>query len=131
MGPRVRRGGDVDVAVRAEEGLVRNAITRGVALFLAAFTLLNLLGDMRFARANANVWWIDFWPLPLGVAWLFFGTLAIVLSIHALAPARGLRFRVAARVMIGFAAVFAILNVLRFYRVLSHHVIRTSWPVPL
>jgi vancomycin permeability regulator SanA len=110
---------------------VRNAVTRGVALFLAGFTLLNLLGDLRFARANANVWWIDFWPLPLDIAWLFFGTLAIVLAIHALAPSRGARFRRAAQVMTGFAAVAALVNAARFYRVLSQHTIRTAWPVPL
>lgn len=72
---------------------MRNALTRGVSLFLAAFTVLNLLGDIRFARANANLWWIDFWPVPLDLAWLFFGTLALVLSIHAIAPARAVPFR--------------------------------------
>jgi vancomycin permeability regulator SanA len=110
---------------------VRNAITRGVALFLAGFTVLNLVGDMRFARANANVWWIDFWPLPLDIAWLFFGTLAIVLLMHAVAPSHAVRARRAARVMIGLAAVAALVNAFRFYRVLSHHTIRTPWPVPL
>lgn len=110
---------------------MKNAVTRGVALFLAAFTVLNLLGDLRFARANMNVWWIDFWPLPLDIAWLFFGTLAIVLAVHAIAPAYGARFRRAARVMIGFAAVAALVNVIGFYHALSRHVIRTAWPVPL
>lgn len=110
---------------------MRNTITRGVALFLAGFTVLNLLGDMRFARTNANVWWIDFWPLPLDIAWLFFGTLAIVLSMHALAPSRAVRFRRAAQAMIGFASLAALVNAVRFYRVLSHHTIRTGWPVPL
>lgn len=110
---------------------MKNAVTRGVALFLAAFTILSLLGDLRFARANANVWWIDFWPLPLDIAWLFFGTLAIVLAIHGVAPRYGGRFRRSARVIIGFAAFAALLNVIRFYHALWRHEIRTAWPVPL
>ncbi len=110
---------------------MRNALTRGVSLFLAAFTVLNLLGDLRFARANANLWWIDFWPVPLDLAWLFFGTLALVLSIHAIAPARAVPFRRAAQCLIGFAVVAALVNAVRFYHALSEHAIRTSWPVPL
>lgn len=109
---------------------MRNAITRGVALFLAAFTVLNLLGDLRFAGLNANLWWIDF-ALPREIAWLPFGVLAIVLLIHALAPARGVRIRETAQVIIGFAALAALLNAVRFYQALSHHAFRTNWPVPL
>lgn len=110
---------------------MRNAITRGVSLFLALFSVLNLLGDLRFARSNANVWWIDFWPAPAGLAWLFFGALSAVLLIHALAPARGARFRRTAQVIVGLAAGAALLNALRFYRALSRHAIRTAWPIPL
>lgn len=108
-----------------------NAVTRGVALFLAAFTVLNLLGDMRFARANANVWWIDFWPIPLVETSLLLGVLAIVLAMHALVPSRAFRFRRGAQVLLWFASVAALINAMRFYRALSYHVIGTSWPLPL
>src|SRR6266480_3726625 len=34
-------------------------VPRGLALFLGGFSLLNLLGHFRFARFDANLWWID------------------------------------------------------------------------
>jgi hypothetical protein len=34
-------------------------MARGIALFLGVFTLLNLAGDLRFAGASGNVWWLD------------------------------------------------------------------------
>ncbi len=33
---------------------------RGVALFLGVFTLLNILGELRYPGFDANIWWIDF-----------------------------------------------------------------------
>ena len=44
-----------------------SAIRRGVALFLGLFTMVNLAGDIPFARANGNVWWLDLWPMPLAI----------------------------------------------------------------
>lgn len=35
------------------------AATRGMALLLGAFTLLNVLGELRNPGFDANLWWID------------------------------------------------------------------------
>ena len=43
-------------------------ISRGIAAFLGGFTLLNLLGDLFAPGFDANIWWIDFSPLPPAVA---------------------------------------------------------------
>ncbi len=42
----------------------RAPIARGLALFLALFTLLNLLGSLRSPGFDANYWWIDIGYLP-------------------------------------------------------------------
>jgi hypothetical protein len=43
-------------------------LARGVALFLGAFTLLNLAGDLRVRGFDLNLWWIDLRFLPGDVA---------------------------------------------------------------
>lgn len=95
-----------------------SSVARGVALFLGLFTILNLLGDLRFGGAGANLWWIDFWPLPL---WLS-RVLLLVVAVALIA-----RFR---PVLI-LTLAFALLNAIRYYWLLSRGVIHTALPIPL
>src|SRR5947209_17780601 len=45
------------------------AIARGLAAFIALFSLLNLLAQLRLPWYDPNHWWIDFRPLhPLPAA---------------------------------------------------------------
>ena len=96
------------------------AAARGIALFLGAFSLLNLAGDLRFARANANLWWIDFSPLPDAVR-------IVLLAAVGVALLAGPRLRA----MLVIALVAALANTVRYYIVLARGEITTTIPIPL
>ena len=62
---------------------------RGLSLFLGGFTILNLAGDLRLGT-NANLWWIDFAPLPLIVTRMLLIAVSIALITHAISTRRRL-----------------------------------------
>lgn len=95
--------------------------TRGLALFLGAFTLMN------FAAPDANLWWIDFWPLPLPLQWLMLALLGVVLLAYAYRA----RSTPLAQFVLSLAFAFAIVNTIRYYVILGRGEIRTALPVPL
>jgi uncharacterized SAM-binding protein YcdF (DUF218 family) len=105
-----------------------SAIRRGVALFLGLFTVVNIVGDLRFARANGNVWWLDLWPIPLTLTRIVLLAIGAALLLYALAPGRAIRFR---QTMIYVAAIAAAIDAIRYYVALARHDIKTAWPVPL
>jgi vancomycin permeability regulator SanA len=104
---------------------------RGVALFLALFTVANVAGDLRFARANTNLWWLDLWPLPLGLTRLALIVVAAALAIYALRPDVAPPVRRGARAVVVIAAVTAGISAVRFYALLARGFIHTSFPLPL
>ena len=98
-------------------------MSRGLALFLGLFTLLNLMGDLRF---DVNLWWIDLWPLPRFVAiitLIAFGATMIELAF-------GKRNAITTGVTI-VILIFSIVNTIRYYVVLYKGEIRSSFPIPL
>src|SRR5947208_2852643 len=90
-------------------------MARGIALFLGAFTLLNLAGDLRFARASGNVWWIDFAPLPLPFARVVLALIAAALLWFALARPP----RVVTLVAVTLVFVAAVANAVNYYVLLA------------
>jgi uncharacterized SAM-binding protein YcdF (DUF218 family) len=102
-------------------------MARGIALFLGAFTLLNLAGDLRFAGAGGNVWWIDFAPLPLPFARVVLASIAVALLWFALA--RPPRIITLVAVALVFVAAFA--NAVIYYVLLARGAIHSSVPIPL
>ena len=105
--------------------------TRGIALFLGVFAILNVAGDLRFARANANVWWLDFSPLPIAVSRIVLLAIAAVLLVYALRPGLAFRIRRISQGMLFVAAAAAIVNAVRFYAALAKGTIRSTVPLPL
>src|SRR5262245_47200224 len=101
---------------------VRSSISRGLAIFLGVFTLLNVAGDLRFRGSDANLWWIDFAPLPAWASRLVLVLLAIVL----LANKRSIE----ARALILLTLLFAAANAIRFYVLLARGEIQSSAPIP-
>jgi vancomycin permeability regulator SanA len=106
-------------------------VTRGLSLFFGIFTLLNLTGDMRFARSNANDWWIDLRPLSLGSERLILFFAAIALLCYALKPAAATRFRWLTIPLLGLLAVAALSNSAAFYSAALRNAIHPAVPVPL
>ena len=66
------------------------AVARGVALFLAGFTLLNLIGAWRTPGFDANVWWIDLSFLPGALEGLLLAIAALLLLAWVVQPTTGL-----------------------------------------
>src|SRR5436305_353686 len=104
-------------------------VTRGAALFLGAFGLLNwLLGLFSF---NANIWWIDarmFSPIFAQIV-ILAGSSALIAS--ALAPPQRPRGRVVIALMLMPILLLIFSNVITYYFALAHGAIRTPVVVPL
>jgi vancomycin permeability regulator SanA len=102
---------------------VTSSIARGLALFLGVFSLVSLAGS----GGDANLWWIDFYPLPTLVRVALLIVFAVAMIAYALRPARRL-------VTIAFLVItvaFALINVIRYYVVLARGEITTVFPIPL
>lgn len=111
-------------APRGDNRNVHASIARGIAIFFSAFTLLNLAGDLRFAGERGNVWWIDLWPLPANVAAVVLALVAIVFLLSGF-------LRSALPYAVGIVSAAALLNAIRYYRLLDRHEIRSQFPIPL
>jgi hypothetical protein len=103
-------------------------ISRAIAAFFGGFALLNLVGNLIAPGFDANIWWIDFSPMPriLAVVSLLAGATALI--SHAIRPARGIAARLAIAVPIAFLAIIALADAVRFYRLLHHHAFTTTVP---
>lgn len=108
-------------------------LARALAIFLAAFTLLNMLGEIRARRFDANEWWIDFRPVGRNGA-----ILLIVASATLLAWATGLldRWRrgwvvFLTRLPVALLLAVVAANGVVYYRLLFRGVIHSTFPVPL
>src|SRR5215212_8486776 len=107
------------------------AAARGTALFLGAFSLLNLAGDLRFARANANLWWIDFSPLPAVLRVVLLAAVALAMLAYGFAPRASRLRRNLTVALLVLATLAAFANAVRYYAVLTRGGIATSIPLPL
>jgi uncharacterized SAM-binding protein YcdF (DUF218 family) len=106
------------------------SMARGIALFIAGFSLLNVLAALRQRGFDANGWWIDFRPLPARVATMAVALVAIFLAGWAIWP-RMKAWRVVATVsLLLFVLAVAAFNTVTFYRLRVAHVITTPVPVP-
>ena len=107
-----------------------HAIVRGLALFFAGFTLLNLIGEMLHSGFDATLWWIDLRAIPkfLRVALLvvFAGTL-IDVACRPSTPGFYKWFRVA---ILAALAVGAVRDALVFLNLLTTGVVRSTFPLP-
>jgi uncharacterized SAM-binding protein YcdF (DUF218 family) len=102
-------------------------MARGIALFLGVFTLLNLAGDLRFAGASGNVWWLDLPLVPLPLARVLLGFVAVALLWFALAhPPAAVTLAAATLVFVA-----AVSNAVVYYALLARGAIHSSVPIPL
>ncbi len=105
-------------------------ITRGLAAFLASFTLLNLLGNLIVPGFDSNLWWIDLRLLPTAMADLILAATGVSLLVWAIRP-NGPRWR--RRLTLGTTALMAavaFINAMVFYVLLSRHEIESAAILP-
>jgi len=104
---------------------------RAIALFVGAFGLLNVLGDVFRPGFDENLWWIDLRFLPVGMAEALLAMSAVALIAYAIRPAMTLGRAMITHALTAALLVFALLNVLMFYRLLLGGAFSTPLPVPL
>lgn len=114
-------------------GSIRTGISRGVALFLGLFSLLNLVIELRHPKFDANLWWIDLFPLPK-IAPLAAQTalsfVAIMWLAYALFPVMpAWRSRVTATA-VELLWVFVAWNILNYYAGLFRGNFHTAFAMP-
>jgi len=117
--------------VRARLQTVALLGMRGAALFLAAFTMVGVVGELRGRTMDVSLWWIDLRDLPTIARLILLAALAGLLVAWAIRPAPGPRLRWATAVTTGVFAGFAIRDVVRFYRVVDAGGVRPVVDAPL
>ena len=110
---------------------IGQSAARASALFLGAFTLLNLGGGLLRANFDQTIWWVDLRPLPrIGSAALV-AVASVFFLAFALRPvARPWRARVTAA-LAGILGLLALLDAASFWRLLSSGAVQSRFPVPL
>src|ERR1051326_2285809 len=109
---------------------LKNALPRGLALFLGGFSLLNLLGNFHVAGFDANLWWIDLRALPnwLGNALLFVS--AFTLLAFGLRPPQSRRRKALTISCASVLGIIATANALGFYVLAMGGSIDAGLPIP-
>jgi len=118
-------------------GGVRNRIAqtgvlalRGFSLFLGAFTLVGLVGELRGRTMDVSLWWIDLRDVPAMLRFGLLGALSGLLVLWAIREAPGRRLRHATAIACGLFGLLAVRDSARFMTVSGGGLVHTSLPVP-
>ncbi len=106
-------------------------MARGVALFLGAFTLLNLAGSLRVPGFDLNLWWVDLRALPVWLADGFLGCAGFLLLWFAVRPPLGGARRLGTAACLALLLIAALGNSVTYYQLVRSGVIGPALPVPL
>src|SRR5258708_26715292 len=112
-------------------GFLVDSLPRGLALFFGGFALINLLGDLRVARFDVNLWWIDLRWLPAMVANTFVAVASTCLLAFGVRPPRS---SVGAKIIVCCATALglvAFINTATFFILLARRDVSSSVPLPL
>ena len=108
-----------------------DALPRGLALCFGLFCLLNILGNLKVPRFDANLWWIDLRWLPPGLASSLLLLASFCLVAFALRSPRApwLRWLTLSCVLI--LLLVSIGNAISFLFLLGRGALVSSLPLPL
>jgi vancomycin permeability regulator SanA len=111
--------------------MVMRIAARGFALFLAGFTLVGLIGEIRGGSTDIGLWFVDVRDVDRIVRVALFAMLGLSLLLWAVArdPGPGRR-RMAALACLLFAAI-ALRDALRFGDAVGSGVVRPAISIPL
>ena len=104
---------------------------RGAALFLAAFTVIGLVGEVRGRTADMSLWWIDLHDLPTPLRFALLALVATLLGAWAIRPDAQRRRRLATATVVALAAVLALRDIDTSYTAVGAGDVRPFLPVPL
>ena len=106
------------------------AVSRGVALFLGFFCLLNLAGELFHPGFDANIWWVDLRPLPMQAVRAILALAGLLLLVFGAHPIDHPVVRILTRSCVMFLLGATVWNTVTFYRLLKAGVITTQFTVP-
>ena len=102
---------------------------RGVAVFIGGFSLLNLVGELRYPGFDANHWWIDFRPTDPLAARVFLAVVSILLIAYSIRPSLAGWRKVLTLVLVGVLLFVTVRNTVTFYVLLGQGTIAAGFPV--
>ncbi|MHC4119455.1 MAG: YdcF family protein [Planctomycetota bacterium] len=105
------------------------AVARGLALFLGAFSLLNVLGDLLSPGFDANHWWIDLRPVRSPAADIFLAASAFFLLAYSIRPVLSAERRLLTYAFLGALLLIATCNAAVFYTLVIRRTIRSGFPL--
>jgi len=94
---------------------VFTGISRGLALFLAIFSLLNILGELRYPGFDANHWWIDLGFIGRWPAAVLLATVSALLLCYGIRPVLSRWRRPVTAILVGALVGVCIGNAVSFY----------------
>lgn len=107
-----------------------HAVARGLAGFLGLFTLLGLVGRLRWPGFDANLWWLDLRALPEPAALAATAMLGALLLAWAVRPrTSGTRQRLTRGVVAGALVVLAV-NALTVAWLVLNGSVAVGFPLP-
>lgn len=118
-------------AVRAKAGIVTGLAVRGGALFVGAFLLVGIVGQVRGRTMDPSLWLLDLHDVaaPLRLAGLALAS--VLLVAWAVTPHAGLTRRVLTAAASGVLALLALRDVFGFFAAVAAGGVQPFVPVPL
>jgi len=118
-------------AVRNRSAVAAGILVRGLACFLAVFTIVGLIGEARGRATDMSLWFVDLRDLARPVQITLLGTLGSILLIWVLSDRAGPRLRRTTAVVCLVFAAFATRDVVRVAEAVGNGQVRPASPVPL
>jgi vancomycin permeability regulator SanA len=109
---------------------LKDALPRGLALFLGGFALLNIFGNFRAPGFDANLWWIDLRAVPTWLSNSMLLVSAFCLISFALRPQQSASRRLLTIACITVLGLVAALNAIEFCVLWIRGAIRAGIPIP-
>jgi vancomycin permeability regulator SanA len=109
---------------------LKDALPRGLALFLGGFAFLNIFGNFRAAGFDANIWWIDFRAVPTWLSNTLLLLSAFCLIGFALRPQQSASRRLLTIACLSLLALVSALNAIEFYILWIRGSIHAGIPIP-
>jgi vancomycin permeability regulator SanA len=103
---------------------------RGLALFLGAFTIVGLVGELRGRTSDVSLWWIDLRDLPGILRIALLASFAGLLVTWAIRARPGMKLRRVTAVACAVFALLALRDTARFMAISGSGLVHTTLPVP-
>lgn len=106
------------------------AVSRGLALFIGGFTLLNLLWELRTPGFDGNLWWIDLHSLSVPLAQILLALSAGYFIAYGLFPIMGPWRRQLTIFLLLTLAMVTLWNGVVYEKLLARQILYGGLPVP-